>query len=197
MFPDAVLQLRRGLHARLLPPGCLQDELTVRAAFPQSPAPAPSEERSLLFFSCPQSPARNGGRALYSGAPGCAPPLPFPLLPQAVRVRVPAAAAEALEGSVQQSGSGRRVHGADADRRLPRHVSHGIPPNSPTTQTPWLSVSRAFRLTRGNNTQSYVLFLLTVGFHLCSVSVSFTQPYFSRILATILGRTQGRQKVLL
>lgn len=37
-------------------------------------------------------------------------------------MRFPPTAAEALEGTLQPRAAGPRVHGADADRRLPRHV---------------------------------------------------------------------------
>lgn len=43
---------------------------------------------------------------------------------QVVRLRFPPAAAEALEGALQPRAAGSRVHGADADRRLPRHVRY-------------------------------------------------------------------------
>lgn len=43
--------------------------------------------------------------------------------PQAVCMRLPPAAAEALEGTVQPRAAGPRVYGSDADWRVPRHVS--------------------------------------------------------------------------
>lgn len=41
---------------------------------------------------------------------------------QVVCMWLPPAAAEALEGTVQPRAAGSRVHGADADSRLSRHV---------------------------------------------------------------------------
>lgn len=41
---------------------------------------------------------------------------------QAVCMWLPPTAAEALEGTVQPRAAGPRVHGADADRHLSRHV---------------------------------------------------------------------------
>lgn len=49
------------------------------------------------------------------------------LPPQAVCVWLPPAAAEALEGTEQPCTAGPRVHGADADRCLSRHVCFFIP----------------------------------------------------------------------